>query len=72
MENNKMFYRLGQENTEYWQLLKELRSSNSNITYRSELSNNWFYTYHAELNGKKYEVVEDIENGIPYSIEILN
>lgn len=70
MDNNKMFYRPGRDNTEYYNLLKALR--NSNITYRSELSNGWFYTYHVELNGLKYEVKDDIENGIPYSIEILN
>jgi hypothetical protein len=71
MDNNKMFYRPGRDNTEYYNLLTALRKSGTckNIP---ESSNGWFYTYHAEFNGVNYKIMDDIENGIPYSIEILN
>jgi hypothetical protein len=66
---NKMFYRLGQENKEFWALKEKLRPTMKHIP---EKSNGWYDTYEAELNGSKYEVVDDIENGISYSIEKLN
>lgn len=65
---NILYYRIGAENKEYWDLFAKLRDSMEMI----ESESNGFYSiYSANYNGNNYKITEDIENGIAYSIEKL-
>jgi hypothetical protein len=65
---NILYYRVGAENKEYWDLFAKLKDSMEMI----ESESNGFYTvYSASYDGDNYKITEDIENGIAYSIEKL-
>lgn len=58
----------GRENKEFWDLLETLR------TKAKAIDSNWsgdMYKTTYELDGKTYIYKEDMELGIPYTIDVI-
>lgn len=65
-----MFYRIGEDNTEFYNKLNEIRSKA--IKSISNWNGAYYDTTYTMNDGTQYEYSEDMDYGIPYSLKLVH
>lgn len=63
----KYFYISGADNTEFWNFFRLLKEEGENVNFR--WSGPYAVTTHLNGKGELWEVWDDLDNGVPYSIK---